>query len=174
MVDLGALIAQHQYKHRKKISRQVPRVHCWYGYPLVQSWSGWQDLSYEKSMSFAVRHKLSSKYSFRFIINNISLVSYLRVRDIFSDRICTTNEGKSGGLVFHHEQAQTPLWPSHIFFCCLLPAQPGDGGETGIVSSHLVYQELLKRHPGFIQSCETHGVKVRRLPILKKVKKKDS
>lgn len=27
----------------------------------VQSWSDWQDLSYEKSMSFAVRHKLSSK-----------------------------------------------------------------------------------------------------------------
>ena len=68
--------------------------------------------------------------------------------------------------MFHHEQAQTPLWPSQIFFCCLLPAQPGDGGETGIVSSHLVYQELLKRHPTFIRSCETHGVKVRRLSAL--------
>jgi len=100
----------------------------------VRSWEGWKDLSYERSMSFAVRHKLSN-------------------------RICTTNEGKSGGLVFHHEQAQTPLWPSHVFFCCLLPAQPGDGGATGIVSSDLVYEELKKRHPEFIQACETHGVR---------------
>lgn len=100
----------------------------------VCSWDDWQDLSYEKSMSFAVRHKLSN-------------------------RICTTNEGKSGGLVFHHEQAQTPLWPSHVFFCCLLPAKPGDGGATGIVSSDLVYNELKRRHPKFIQNCEVHGVR---------------
>ena len=100
----------------------------------VQAWEGWNDLSYERSMSFAVRNKMSN-------------------------RICTTNEGKSGGLVFHHEQAQTPLWPSHVFFCCLLPAQPGDGGATGIVASDLVYEELKKRHPEFIDKCETHGVR---------------
>jgi hypothetical protein len=100
----------------------------------VCSWDDWQDLSYEKSMSFAVRRKLSN-------------------------RICTTNEGKSGGLVFHHEQAQTPLWPSNVFFCCLLPAQPGDGGATGIVSSDLVYNELKKRHSKFIKNCEEHGVR---------------
>ena len=69
----------------------------------VCGFDGFEDLSYEESMSFAVRKRCSN-------------------------RICTTNEGKNGGLVFHHEQAQTPLWPSHLFFCCLLPAQPGDGG----------------------------------------------
>jgi hypothetical protein len=100
----------------------------------VQAWEDWNDLSYDKSMSFAVRHKMSN-------------------------RICTTNEGKSGGLVFHHEQAQTPLWPSHVFFCCLLPAQPGDGGATGLVSSDLVYEELKRRHPDFMEKCETHGVR---------------
>lgn len=105
--------------------------------------TSWKDLSYEKSMSFAVRTKLSN-------------------------RICTTNEGKSGGLVFHHEQAQTPLWPSHVFFCCLLPApiendnnQSGrrPNGGTGIVSSHAVYLELQQRFPEFIANCETHGVR---------------
>ena len=70
----------------------------------VCGFDGLKNLSYEKSMSFAVRKRCT-------------------------DRICSTNEGKNGGLVFHHEQAQTPLWPSHLFFCCLLPAQPGDGGE---------------------------------------------
>ena len=93
----------------------------------------WSDLSYEKSMSFAVRTKLSN-------------------------RICTTNEGKSGGLVFHHEQAQTPLWPKYVYFCCLLPAQKGDGGETGIVSSNLVYEILREKYPEFIHKCETYGV----------------
>lgn len=102
----------------------------------VQAFHGYTDLSYEKSMSFAVRTKFKD-----------------------ANRICTTNEGRSGGLVFHHEQAQTPLWPSHVFFCCQLPAQPGDGGETGIVSSPLVYDELRKRHPEFCTKLETYGVR---------------
>jgi hypothetical protein len=100
----------------------------------VLAFDGWKDLSYDRSMSFAVRKRMA-------------------------DRICTTNEGKSGGLVFHHEQAQTPLWPSHVFFCCLLPAQPGDGGGTGVVSSSLVYEKLLERYPDFCIKCETHGVR---------------
>ena len=74
----------------------------------VCGFDGFQDLSYEESMSFAVRKRCSN-------------------------RICTTNEGKDGGLVFHHEQAQTPLWPSRLFFCCLLPARPGDGGAYIVV-----------------------------------------
>lgn len=100
----------------------------------VKAFDGYADLSYERSMSFAVRTKLA-------------------------DRIYTTNEGKSGGLVFHHEQAQTPLWPSHVFFCCQLPAQPGDGGATGIVSSPLVYDELRNRYPDFCAKLEAHGVR---------------
>jgi hypothetical protein len=100
----------------------------------VEAFDGWTDLSYDRSMSFAVRKRLSN-------------------------RICTTNEGKSGGLVFHHEQAQTPLWPSHVFFCCLLPAQPGDGGATGIVSSALVYERLRQKYPTFCEQCERDGVR---------------
>ena len=92
-----------------------------------------QDLSYEKSMSFAVRTKITN-------------------------RICTTNEGKSGGLVFHHEQAQTPLWPSHVFFCCELPAAKKDGGETGIVSSITVYKKLQQLYPTFINKLENIGI----------------
>jgi Taurine catabolism dioxygenase TauD, TfdA family len=100
----------------------------------VKAFDGFNDLSYERSMSFAVRKRVS-------------------------DRICTTNEGKSGGLVFHHEQAQTPLWPSHVFFCCLLPAQPGDGGATGLCSSELVYKRLQEKHPDFCRQCERDGVR---------------
>jgi len=56
----------------------------------VCAFKGWKDLSYDDSLSFAVRIKRSN-------------------------RICTTNEGKTGGLVFHHEQAQSPKWPSNLF-----------------------------------------------------------
>jgi hypothetical protein len=100
----------------------------------VKAFDGWKDLSYERSMSFAVRKRCS-------------------------DRICTTNEGKSGGLVFHHEQAQTPLWPSKVFFCCLLPAKPGDGGATGLTPSYVVYERLEKKYPDFIRKCEEEGVR---------------
>jgi len=95
--------------------------------------NGYKDLSYEKSMSFAVRTKITN-------------------------RICTTNEGKSGGLIFHHEQAQTPLWPSHIFFCCELPAAKDDGGETAIVSSIKVYKNLQELYPSFINKLEKYGI----------------
>jgi len=67
--------------------------------------------------------------------------------------------GKSGGLVFHHEQAQTPLWPSKLFFCCVLPAKPGDGGATGLASSAEVYNLLKARHPEFMRKCEEEGVR---------------
>ena len=101
----------------------------------VESFDNYQDLSYDKSMSFAVRTKLTA-------------------------RICTTNEGGAGKkLEFHHEQAQTPLWPSHVFFCCLKPANPGDGGATGICNSEMVYQRLQQEHPEFMEQCETHGLR---------------
>jgi hypothetical protein len=100
----------------------------------VSAFAGWEDLSYSRSMSFAVRKRCT-------------------------ERICTTNEGKSGGLVFHHEQAQTPLWPSRVFFCCERPAEPGDGGGTGLVSSHLVLERLRAAYPEFVAKCKDVGVR---------------
>lgn len=132
-------------RHRSTIDEAVQNrgAVLFRGFPLkdvdgfdafVQAWEGWNDLSYERSMSFAVRKKLSQ-------------------------RICTTNEGKSGGLVFHHEQAQTPLWPRYVFFLCQTPAQPGDGGATGVVRSDVIYDELKQRYPDFIHQCEAYGVR---------------
>eukprot|EP00729_Bicosta_minor_P009710 gene9710-23752_t len=100
----------------------------------VCAFKGWKDLSYDDSLSFAVRIKRSN-------------------------RICTTNEGKTGGLVFHHEQAQSPKWPSKLFFCCELAAKPGDGGQTGVCRSDSVLQALEEAEPAFIRKCEELGVK---------------
>eukprot|EP00529_Nitzschia_sp_RCC80_P027672 CAMPEP_0113522486 /NCGR_PEP_ID=MMETSP0014_2-20120614/45215_1 /TAXON_ID=2857 /ORGANISM="Nitzschia sp." /LENGTH=249 /DNA_ID=CAMNT_0000420547 /DNA_START=150 /DNA_END=896 /DNA_ORIENTATION=+ /assembly_acc=CAM_ASM_000159 len=116
----------------------------------VESFDGFQDLSYDKSMSFAVRKRFGDATS--------SSSSSSSSPPPTAPRICTTNEGKSGGLVFHHEQAQTPLWPSYVFFCCQLPAKPGDGGATGLVSSSQVYEKLQEKYPEFCNKCETYGV----------------
>jgi hypothetical protein len=100
----------------------------------VKSFSGWQDLSYEDSLSFAVRTKLVG-------------------------RVCTTNDGKTGGLTFHHEQAQTPKWPSKVFFFCETPAPKGTGGGTGLSPSDLLLQSLESKFPQFVTLCEQRGVK---------------
>lgn len=100
----------------------------------VSSFKGWKDLPYEDSLSFAVRKQVTS-------------------------RICTTNEGKSGGLIFHHEQAASPIVPSKVFFLCEKPAAKGDGGQTGICSSAVVLQRLTERFPDFVKECEAKGVK---------------
>ncbi len=96
--------------------------------------AGWQDLSYEDSLSFAVRTKLVG-------------------------RVCTTNDGKNGGLVFHHEQAQTPKWPSKVFFFCEIPAPKGTGGGTGLSPSDVLLQALEAKDPAFVQACDQKGVK---------------
>jgi len=98
----------------------------------VSAFAGWEDMPYADSLSVAVRTHIL-------------------------DRVCTTNDGKYGGLTFHHELAQTPVWPSKIFFFCLTPAS--SGGATGITDSRLVYEALKIRYPKFIENCETLGVK---------------
>lgn len=93
---------------------------------------GWQDLSYEDSLSFAVRLQVTG-------------------------RVCTTNEGKNGGMVFHHEQAQTPKFPSKVMFYCLTTGT--EGGGTGVCPSFEVLKRLEASYPAFVRRVEDKGVK---------------
>ncbi|EGD82819.1 hypothetical protein PTSG_03469 [Salpingoeca rosetta] len=98
----------------------------------VCSFQSYKDLPYSRSLSFAVRIQVT-------------------------DRVCTTNEGKKGGQVFHHEQAQTPYWPSKLFFFCERPATTGGG--TAVCPSDIVCQRVKEKHPEFYRHLEEHGVK---------------
>lgn len=100
----------------------------------VSAFKGWKDLPYDESLSFAVRQCRTA-------------------------RVCTTNEGKSGGLIFHHEQAQAPLFPSKVFFFCEKPAASGDGGQTGLSPSWMLLRGLKEKYPDFVKKCAEHGVK---------------
>jgi hypothetical protein len=57
------------------------------------------------------------------------------------------------------QQAQSPRWPSKLFFCCEKAAEAGDGGFTGVCRSDLVLEQLAAKHPEFVAKCEALGVK---------------
>lgn len=95
---------------------------------------GWADLPYEDSLSLAVRTPVC-------------------------ERVCTTNDGRGGGLVCHHEQAAAPLYPSRLFFFCETPAPRGAGGGTGVFPSWALYEALAAERPGFLADCEAKGLR---------------
>jgi hypothetical protein len=97
---------------------------------------GWEDLPYEDSLSLAVRTPIC-------------------------ERVCTTNDGRGGGLVCHHEQAAAPLYPSRLFFFCEVPAPPGSGGGTGVFPSWALCEALATEQPAFLAACEAKGIQYR-------------
>ncbi len=97
---------------------------------------GWPDLPYEESLSLAVRTPICN-------------------------RVCTTNDGRGGGLVCHHEQAAAPLFPARLFFFCEAPAPPGAGGGTGLFPSWALLEALAAEQPAFLAACEANGVRYR-------------
>ncbi|GMH22154.1 hypothetical protein Nepgr_023997 [Nepenthes gracilis] len=72
-------------------------------------------------------------------------------------RVFTSNESPPDQKIpFHHEMAQVLEFPSKLFFFCEI--EPGSGGETAIVLSHIVYERMKQMHPGFVQQLEEHGL----------------
>ncbi|KAK7858205.1 clavaminate synthase-like protein At3g21360 [Quercus suber] len=72
-------------------------------------------------------------------------------------RVFTTNDSPPDQKIpFHHEMAQVTTFPSKLFFFC--EVEPGSGGETPIVLSHLVYEKMKERHPEFLERLEEHGL----------------
>ncbi|KAG6665211.1 hypothetical protein I3843_02G123600 [Carya illinoinensis] len=72
-------------------------------------------------------------------------------------RVFTANESPPDQKIpFHHEMAQVPEFPSKLFFFC--EVEPGSGGETPIVLSHIVYERMKERYPEFVERLEEHGL----------------
>lgn len=51
---------------------------------------------------------------------------------------------------------QVPEFPSKLFFFC--EVEPGSGGETPIVLSHIVYEKMKEKYPEFVDRLEAHGL----------------
>ncbi|MED6137555.1 hypothetical protein PIB30_066034 [Stylosanthes scabra] len=74
-------------------------------------------------------------------------------------RVFTANESPpEQSIAFHHEMALVPEFPSKLLFFCEVEPQPGSGGETPIVPSHVVYEKMKKSQPQFVERLEKHGL----------------
>jgi hypothetical protein len=73
-------------------------------------------------------------------------------------RVFTANEAPpSVQIFFHHEMAQTPLYPTKLFFFCEQPA--ATGGATPLCRSDVLWQRLADECPQFCHDVETEGLR---------------
>lgn len=85
-----------------------------------------------------------------------SLSNAVRVNK--TERVFTANEAPSEVTIYlHHEMAQTPLYPEHIFFFCEQPAE--SGGATPICRSDVLLERLREERPQFAADCEAKGLR---------------
>lgn len=74
-----------------------------------------------------------------------------------TERVFTANEAPPEVTIcLHHEMAQTPVYPSRLFFFCEQPAE--DGGATPLCRSDALFEKLRDEFPEFIAACESKGL----------------
>lgn len=79
------------------------------------------------------------------------------VRVVKTERVFTANEAPSDVTIFlHHEMAQTPIYPSKLFFFCEHAAE--SGGATPLCRSDALFELMLKEIPQFAKDCEEKGL----------------
>ena len=75
-----------------------------------------------------------------------------------TERVFSANEAPPEvKIFFHHEMAQTPVYPARIFFFCEVAAE--EGGATPICRSDVLYDRLAAEFPEFIADCESRGLR---------------
>jgi len=80
------------------------------------------------------------------------------VRHNRTPRVFTANEAPRGVEIFlHHEMAQTPYFPSHLFFFCEQAAAAG--GATPLCRSDVLLKKLTQQLPEFVARCRAHGAR---------------
>jgi hypothetical protein len=85
-----------------------------------------------------------------------SLSNAVRVNK--TPRVFTANEAPpSATILLHHEMAQTPVYPSRLFFFCEQAA--ATGGATPICRSDVLFARLARSHAQFVRDCENKGLK---------------
>jgi hypothetical protein len=85
-----------------------------------------------------------------------SLSNAVRVQR--TPRVFTANEAPpTVQIFFHHEMAQTPLYPARLFFFCEQPA--AKGGATPLCRSDVLLERLAERCGRFVQDCLEKGLR---------------
>lgn len=80
------------------------------------------------------------------------------VRVNITPRVFTANEAPPETSIYlHHEMAQTPIYPSTLFFYCEI--QPGGGGATPLCRSDWLLNRLEAERPALVASFAAKGVR---------------
>ncbi|MEL6541762.1 MAG: TauD/TfdA family dioxygenase [Pseudomonadota bacterium] len=80
------------------------------------------------------------------------------VRTNVTPRVFTANEAPPSTEIFlHHEMAQTPIYPSKLFFYCEIAEMTG--GATPLCRSDWVLERLAEQSPTFVARLEAEGVR---------------
>jgi hypothetical protein len=79
------------------------------------------------------------------------------VRVNWTERVFSANEAPPEVTIyFHHEMAQTPIFPAKLFFFCQQPAE--QGGATPMCRSDVLFERLSDECPQFARDCEQKGL----------------
>ncbi len=80
------------------------------------------------------------------------------VRVVRTERVFTANEAPPDvRICLHHEMAQTPLYPSKLFFFCEKAAE--EGGATPMCRSDVLFERLTAEFPQFALDCADKGLR---------------
>jgi hypothetical protein len=80
------------------------------------------------------------------------------VRVNVTPRVFTANEApRETEIHLHHEMAQTPLYPSKLFFFCEIA--PGEGGATPVCRSDWLLEQMEASDPALVARFAEHGVR---------------
>ena len=134
---------------------------------------GWLGENKERLLEQLSRHgailfrglPVNSDSDFDSVIQSFGLTNFTyaeslsnAVRRNRTERVFTANEAPASVSIFlHHEMAQTPVYPSKLFFYCEQAAI--SGGATPLCRSDILLQELTKQAPEFVAACLKLGVR---------------
>ncbi|WP_422343139.1 TauD/TfdA family dioxygenase [Parasphingorhabdus sp.] len=80
------------------------------------------------------------------------------VRINLTPRVFTANEAPPETSIFlHHEMAQTPIYPSKLFFYCNIAAD--QGGATPLCRSDILLSKLEEAEPQLVEAFADKGVR---------------
>lgn len=79
------------------------------------------------------------------------------VRTNRTERVFTANEAPADvNICLHHEMAQTPVYPSKLFFFCEQAAE--HGGATPLCRSDVLFDRMTAELPQFASDCVKKGL----------------
>jgi len=79
------------------------------------------------------------------------------VRTNRTERVFTANEAPAQvNICLHHEMAQTPVYPSRLFFFCEQAAD--SGGQTPLCRSDVLFARMQQQMPQFTDDCAEKGL----------------